>query len=234
MAALVDASSPIRFTGSGTGTNFAITSDNFTAPANALIVCCVGLDSQGSATGANTVTDSGGLTWTTQVERAGNETTQGGKSGIFTARTISAVARTVTVTRIAADPSGRVSAKAYVATGADVDGTPVDTVDANNESGSTTNDYTTPSLTPGADGLVFGSDTDWAAQGAFDAGDLTQDTDTYPGQISVCSGWKPVTSGVGVTVNFNAAGTGAAQHKECRIIVRAAAVADTLFAQACL
>jgi hypothetical protein len=120
----------------------------------------------------------------------------------------------------------QISAKCYVLTGVDVDGTPVDSVTANNEGGSTTNNLTTTSVTPGATGLLIAADTDWQALGSFEASsDLTQDTTTFAGLVSVCDGYKVCTSGVGVTGNLNAAGSSAAQHKWCQIVVREGYVA---------
>lgn len=230
MAILVDASTPARWTAVVDLTNGGtVTSAAFTAPANALLVLAVQYDTRDNwSSGTRTAQDSGGLTWTVQVERLGNETTAGGASGIWTARTTSSVSRTVSFVLGTASPStgwgtGRVSAKLYVLTAVDVDGTPVDTVGAANENGSTTNNINTTSVTPGANGLLFCSDADWNALGAFEASsDLTQDTAHYAGELSVCSGYRTCTSGVGVTGNLNASGTSAAQHKWCQIVVREA------------
>lgn len=232
MACAVDASSPIRFTGAvATGAN--ITSAAFTAPANSFLVLCLSLDGNGDGTTpsptASAVADSGTLTWTKRVERGWTETTLGGESAIWTAPQVSSASRTVTVNiTYAGGGTVRLSAKLYVVTGADISGTPVDTVGANNEGGSATNNLTTSSLTPGANGLLFASDTDWLLAGAFDAStDLTEDTATYASAISVDSGFKTCTSGVGVTANLNAGGAGSVQHKWCQIIVREAAAGAT-------
>lgn len=227
MPALVDASSPVRWSGNpAIGAN--TTSASFTAPADSILVCTVEYDTNGTG-GASlvvNVSDSGGLTWTRRVERQGTETTTGGGSVIFTARTTSSAARTVGVqyaSGTSGQGTGRLSAKLYVTTGADVDGTPVDTVGANNEGGSATNDLTTASVTPGATGLLFVADADWNELGVFTSSDLTIDTADYAGAISVCSGYKACSGGVGVTADLNAGGTAAAQHKWCSIVVRAAA-----------
>lgn len=173
------------------------------------------------------VSDSGGLTWTEQVTRTIDESIDGGAASIWTARTTSSTARTVDwVPTWSGVGAQRLSAKLYVLTGVDVDGTPVDTVGANNEGGSTTNNLTTSSITPGANGFLICADTDWNQLGVFDSSsDLTQDTADYTGQISVCSGYKTTLSGVGVTGNLNAAGSSAARHKWCQITVREAAAA---------
>jgi hypothetical protein len=118
------------------------------------------------------------------------------------------------------------SVKLYVLTGVDVDGTPVDAVGASNEGGSGINDLTTTSITPGANGRLFCCDTDWNALGLFDASsDLTEDTAHFAGAISVNSGHKASSNGVGVTGNLNASGAGVPQHKWCQVTVRESATA---------
>lgn len=226
MAALVDASSPVRFNVLGTP-SFTATSASFTAPANSLIVATVQLNGSGDAGAAVfSVTSTPSLTWTERVTRQDNEATLGATSSIWTAPQVTSASRTVTITwtsGAANSPPRRASGKVYVITGADLAGTPVDAVTGANESGSGTNNYTTPSLTPGADGLLIVSDAEWNALGAFEASsDLTQDTAHHAGEMSVCSGYKACLSGVAVTANLNAAGAGTPQHKVTQIIVRAA------------
>jgi hypothetical protein len=228
MAIAVDASSPVRWSGAS-ASNSAITSASFTAPADAFLVACVVLDGDTTYdpfTYTAKFSDSGGLTWTLQVLRDNMETTEGGGSAIYTARTVSSVARTASFNPTWFANTGtslQKSVKLYVLTGVDVDGTPVDTVGANNEGGSTTNSINTTSITPGANGLLIVNDCDWSSSGAYQSSsDLTQDTADFA-DISACSGYKTCTSGVGVTGNLNAAGTGAVQHKWCQITVREAA-----------
>ena len=228
MAVAVDGSTPARWAAAVAVLGGTATSASFTAPTDALLIACVNADGADDTEGGTVAfSDSGGLTWTTRVMRGYSETAAGGYSGIFTARTTSSVARTATVTRNGGiGAAKRFSVKLYVLTGVDVDGTPVDTVGASNEGGSATNNLTTSSITPGANGLLVCADTDWNALGAYAASsDLTQDTAHYTGEISVCSGYKTCTSGVGVTGNLNAAGTSAAQHKWCQVTVRESAVA---------
>jgi hypothetical protein len=225
MAVALDGSSPVRFAGVIVVAGGAITSASFTAPTDAYLTICVQYDGGNSANvGTVTASDSGGLTWTKQVEHEADEATLGGGSAIFTARTTSSVSRTVSINRTGgASGDLQFSAKCYVWTGVDVNGTPIDSITANNEGGSLTNNINTTSLTPGATGVLLVSDTDWAASGVFEASsDLTQDTATYGSAISACSGYKTCTSGVGVTGNLNAAGSAAAQHKWTQIIIRQA------------
>lgn len=228
MAIAVDASSPARWSGQITPNN-VITSAPFTAPANSLLVVCANYDSDGSP-GQNVTgscEDSGGLAWTERVRRDNNETTAGGMSVIFTAPQVTSASRTVSVRWTAGangSPPKQMSAVCYVLTGVDLSGTPVDAVGANNEGGSGTNNLTTSSVTPGANGLLIACDTEWNARGSFEgSSDLTQNTTTFAGLMSVCSGYKAVSSGVAATANLNAAGTSAAQHKWCQIVVREAA-----------
>jgi len=227
MAIAVDASSPVRWTGTPSSPVGTIVSASFTAPTDALLVACVSGDGIGTDAAVITMSDSGGLAWTLRVARTWSETTDGGYSGIYTARTTSSTSRTVTMTASAGISAKRYSIKLYVLTGVDVGGTPVDTVGANNEGGSTTNNLTTTSITPGANGLLICCDTDWNQLGVYTSSDLTIDTADYAGAISVCSGYKTCTSGAGVTGNLNAGGTGAAQHKWCQVTVRESASAAT-------
>lgn len=230
MAIAVDASTPARWaTSSASGV--ASTSSSFTAPANALLVLCANLDADTSSCGTVTpaVADSGGLTWTQRVRRATNETTDGGETVIYTARTTSSTSRTVDWNpswTVNTGTAHQKSAKLYVLTGVDVDGTPVDTVGANNEGGSGTNNLTTSSITPGANGLLVACDTDWNALGTMTSSDLTMDTAHYAGLMSVSSGYKTTTSGVGATANLNAGGSASAQHKWTQVTVRESTAAQ--------
>lgn len=236
MAIAVDASTPVRFTGTP---NIAdtLTSASFTAPTDALLV----LTMQCEATGSNlqyTVSDSGGLTWTTRVEHTQSESiTGGGHVSIHTARTTSSASRTVTITRTGTGGGNGtrvMTAKLYVLTGVDVDGTPVDTVGANNEGGSTTNNLTTSSVTPGANGLLIAADFNYADFGGSVSADLTYDAASPastqgPYNVDVLSGYKTVSSGVGATANIDAGGTASAEHNWVQIVVReAASGSDTI------
>lgn len=232
MAAAVDASSPARFTGTGVPA-YGVTSASFTNPADSLIVVTVQINTSTPASAVvMSVSDSvdGTTGWTEQVRRDSNETTDGGFSSIWTAIRTSSDSRTITVTWTSGGGSSgtaannRISCKAYAVTGADIGGTPVDSVTAANEGGSTTNNLNTTNVTPGATGLLFASDTDWNALGVFDASsNLTQDSADDAGRCSFCSGYRTCSSGVAVSANLNAAGASAAQHKWCQIVVREAA-----------
>ena len=225
MAVAVDASTPVRWTNtvtSGTG----VASASFTAPTDALLVCCVCFDSDSvTSNPVITVSDSGGLAWTTRVERQDNEATAGGYAGIFTARTTSSVSRTVTTTRTSgggASGSGRrISAKLYVLTGVDVGGTPVDSVTASNEGGTNTDPTNTTNVTPGANGLLIVNACDWAQAGAITSSNLTVESGDYAGAITASSGYRTCSSGVSVNGNLNPPAT--PQFKWCQVVVREAA-----------
>jgi hypothetical protein len=215
---LVDASSPALFTTAGAAT---VDSASFTAPANSLIVLISMGDSSGSTdtTITPSLTVGSALTWILQVARNGSETAVNGTTHIHTAVATTSEARTVRVT--SSNDTQRRACKIYVITGATIGGTYVDTVGANNEGGSITNDLTTSSITPSADGLLIVGDTDWQALGELTSSDLTLTTANYEGAISVACGYKTTTSGVGVTANLNAFGGGTddAQHKWAQITI---------------
>lgn len=229
MAIAVDGSSPLRFTGTWNVTSGgAITSALFTAPSDAFLVLCAGYDTSDSATpGATSANDTGGLTWTKRPERLGTETTAGGGSVIFTARTTSAASRTVSFAGASGAfggwGTGRASAKLYVLTGVDVNGTPVDTVTASNEgTGSTQTNQALTALTPSATGLHIAATAEWQAKGAISSSDLTVDHGEYAGVLDVADGYKTCTVGVSSTAHFTAAGAGP-QWKWVQIIVLEAA-----------
>lgn len=230
MPLVPDASTPARFTGTD-NTPAGDTSASFTAPAGALLVACVSADTD-NAVGTKPVidlSDSGGLTWTRHVERTGDETTVGGYAAVFTARTTSAVARTITAVY---NPSGtahagtaRKSIKVYVFPGVD-SSTPIDVITANNEGGDLNTTMTTTSLTPGANGILVVVTTDWNVRGTITSSDLTAsggpDHGEYLTAIDVASGFKTCTRGVAVTGSFTSGGAGP-QFKWVQVIVREAA-----------
>lgn len=213
----VDASSPILFTTAGAAT---VDSASFTAPANSLIVLVSMIDTSSGVdiTITPSLTVGTALTWTLQVVRNASETTTDGATYIHTAVATTSEARTVRAT--SSNTTLRRAHKIYVVTGANIGGTYVDTVSASNEGGSTVNNLTTTSITPGANGLLIAGDTDWNALGTMTSSDLTLTTAHYAGAISVACGYKTATSGVAITANFDASGASNAQHKWCQIIVK--------------
>lgn len=224
----VHGSSPPRTSQTGDEVN-PLLSDLFTPPADSLLVVCFSHDSLGIADSFSIgISDNFGiegssLAWTEHVSRDFDEGLAGGTSKIWTARTIQSIEGqiSVLVTTAPVDPGRTRSIKVYVLTGLEVDGVPIAETTPDNEGSSTTNNLTTTSLTPDSDGLLICVSTDWNALGDFEASsDLTQETTTYTGLISVCSGYKSVFAGVPVTANLNAAGTSSAHHKWCQILVR--------------
>ncbi len=224
--AIAISSTVARWAGVNTANGATFVSGSFTPADTTLIVCFIEIDTGTGDTDSITYTPSGGgLSWTQRVIRSTDDATQFGASSIWTAPVSTGASMTITITRGggASGGSGRLSGRALVISGYDTT-TPVDSVGASNEGGSGTNNLTTTSITPGANGFLCAADCDWNALGAFQASsDLTQNTAHYAGQISVCDGYKACTSGVGVTANLDAAGTGTAQHKWCQIVVREAA-----------
>lgn len=228
MGISLDASTPARWAGVPTAGGASLNSASFTAPANSFLVLCINMDGTSSqASAAPTVADSGSLTWTKQKEILWGTTLNGGYSAIWTAIQTTSAARTVNISNPGANQNLRTSGKVYVFTGVDIAGTPVDTTGTNNAGASATNNLTTSSVTPGADGVLVVCDTEWNELGVETSSDLNIGFDTadYAGQISVASGAKACSNGVAVTGNLNAGGTAAAQHKWTQIVVRAAAVA---------
>jgi hypothetical protein len=236
MACAIDASSPGRVSVQNANSGATIVcpaSGTFTPPNGSFLVVCLEWDT--AATGAKedfnfAITNSGtALTWTQQVVRTGLETTAGAGSGIYTAPMPTGAAISVTATKIndtgaASIGTGRISMKVYVVTGVDLAGTPVDSVTANNEGGSTTQALTLTSLTPAADGMQFVADTDWNVTGVITSSDLTLDHAEYTtpsSQIDVADGYRTVTAGVPVASHITAGGAGP-QHKWTQILVRSA------------
>lgn len=222
MSLAIDSSGPARFT-AVIASNGTIVSASFTAPANSLLVVTVCWDGQSDSDGGiSSLSDSGSLTWTKQVERTCTEATSpGAGSALHTARTTTAASRTVTVTRSNSGGSNyRWSARCYVVTGADVNGTPVDSVTASNEGSDSANNLTTTSITAGMNGLLFAVGTDYNALGAPTSSDLTADPQNYAGAISMIDGYKFVAGGASVNANLDASGSSAAIWKWCQAIVR--------------
>jgi hypothetical protein len=191
---------------------------SFTPPNNTLLVACVELD----CAEAQTITvTGGGLTWDPKVKRGQAETPTDGQCEIVTAFCATGAPMTVTARRVGTtSSSGRVSQKVYVVTVVDPI-TPVETVGADNEGGSTANIVDTTSLTPVLSGLLIAADWEGTLASAFDASsNLTQNTAGYAGAGSVCDGYRACDSNVPVSGNLDAAGGTAAHHKWCAILVR--------------
>ena len=134
-----------------------------------------------------------------------------------------------TVRRTAGDGgTNRISAKGYVVTGQHAS-----PIGANGEGSSTTNNITPTVFTStGENSFGFGAACDWSANGTPASSDLTEDAADYAGAISVEDGYKDLGASGAETMNFDAAGTGAATWNWVALEILAAADAgDTLFAQ---
>jgi hypothetical protein len=214
MAIAIDASSPIRFTGTPAN-NVDITSASFTPPANSVLVVCVSADTNGNSDNITISVSGGSLTWTNRVEHdPGDAGAMAGHASIWTpadGSTVAASAQTVSVRRTAGHGStGRISVKIYVVTGADT----ADPTGATGEGHSTTNNITPNAYTSTVNNSRgFGCATDWNQLGTPTSSD-TEDGADYSGAISVVSLHKAAdtaTSGSTVTMNFDAGGTGNAE-----------------------
>lgn len=215
MSLAIDASTPIRWTGTPAD-DVNITSPSFTAPSGAILVLTVEADSttanQAGADLTITVGDSGGLTWTQRVEAdkgtvAGwDGVGEGGGAYIFTATTVSATARTVTVQRSNGNGgTNRISCKLYAVTGQNT----TDPIGASGTGSTTTNDSALAVLTTEqANSLVFLCLTDWSQSGSPSSSDGTEDSADYSGAISVMSAYEAQGAAGAVTMNANHGGTG--------------------------
>lgn len=209
MALAIDATSPARFNlAHGTPNDDPTgTSASFTPPDGSLIVVSVGCDT--AAGNSPTISYSGGsLTWTERVYRGDAEGTAGVVS-IATAPVVTGASMTVTITvnnmgvSRTSDVAG--SVKAWVVTGQNAS-----PIGASAENSSITNNWTPAGpTTTAANSLVFGSGGDWNALGSPTSSDLTEDafTNSY---YSGLHGYKSVASAGATTINYDAAGAGAA------------------------
>lgn len=216
MALALDASTP-AFAAASTK---PWTTASFNPPNNSLLVAVVCAD-WFNGTPTITFTDSlGQLTFTSQKRQgAVNQ----GLCEIFTAEVGSnGGSRTISATTNLADQSGGV--KVYVFTGYQT-GTPIDTTGGGS---STTNNITPTVLTTGVDGCwVVGGGTDWNALGAPTSTDVNEAfSDANLSLIVVRK--SALTSPAGaVTLNFDAAGTGAPQWTYAAVSVAPVATAGT-------
>lgn len=227
MSVAVDGSTPVAVTGNP-NTGDPLTTASFTAPTDALLVAILTMASDVSDMTTHTFLDSGSLTWTSQIVRAWTEASGNAHLQIWTAATVSSVARTVTLQRNGSDGgnSGKQARlKVYVLTGADTSG-PLDSVGANNENSSTTNNLTTTTITAGRNGMLFVGATNSVGGGAgYTSSDLTIDqsqlSEDFPVEtFDFLSGYKSVSSGDSVNANLDAQGSGAVTQDWVQIIVR--------------
>lgn len=213
MALAVDASSPIRFTGTPAGGG-TITSASFTPPAGSIIVVTVQSDTDDAGTGTTfAYSDSvdGTTGWGERIKRDDADDSNGGAVSIGTKVVGASVAMTVTVTRSGSDGStNRVSAKAYVVTGQNSS----DPLGAVGEASVTTNNTTPTILTTEQDNsLIFVSVSDWNQLGSPASSDGIEDSADYSGAISVMSMYEAQTTAGAKTMNIDFGGTGSAAGK---------------------
>jgi hypothetical protein len=207
----IDGSSPIRFSGTPND-NVDITSASFTPPNNSVLVVNVNADTADNATNITISVSGGSLTWTNRAERdPGDAGANAGHASIWTAVVATGASMTVSVRRTTSGGgTNRISVKVYVVTGADTSA-PVGAV---NEGSSGTNNLTAAAYNSTVNNSRgFGCATDWNELGTPTSTD-TGDGADYSGQISVISAFKAAdtpSSGTAVTLNFDAAGSSAAE-----------------------
>lgn len=204
MGIAIDASTPIRWTGTPND-SVALTSASFTPPAGSLLVLCLSSDSTASQSPVFTVATTG-LTWTKQIQKDFAATGENGHASIWTCPQASSAARTCAVTRGSGSLGGtkRVSCKLYAITGQDAS-----PVGASGGGGSTTNNMTASIfISTGANSLAVACATDWAQLGVPTSSDLTVDGGDYSGAVSVMSGYKALGSIGSQTANIHAGSAG--------------------------
>ncbi len=207
----VDDSTIARWTGNPAN-NVDITSASFTPAAGTVLVVAVNADTSASADITTSVSSSPALTWTNRSERDWGSGATNGHTSIWTATVSSSASTTVSVRRTVGTggTTNRISAKAYIVSGADT-ASPVGQVGSG---ASTTNNLTAAAYTSSVNNSRgIGAATDWTQQGVPTSTDVG-DGAHYVGQLAVLSAYKAAStplSGTAVTLNFDAAGAGAPQ-----------------------
>jgi len=186
-----------------------ITTAAFNPPDNSLLLVMISSDAAGNNDPALSITNNGTpLTWNLIAERSKNDAgAQDGEASAFYA--LLPTGRTgMTVTATITDQNLNFSMKVYVVTGHNTT-TPIGAI---GEGSSTTNNITPTIYTSTvANSLGFGVASDWNATGLPTSTDQ-EDAFHIAGWVSGLSAYKgSVTSSVGtpVTINIDAAGTGA-------------------------
>lgn len=192
----------------GTGTT-----GSFTAPANSLLVLCAITDTAAGTTPTLTISNTGtSLTWSEKVRR-GDAAGTGGCCAIVRALNASSQSITVTATwsniNVGAVGETRGKVKIYIVTGHDTT-TPDGTT---GQGSSTTNNLSVTAYNSTANNSRgFGCAEDWNALGTVTSSD-TEVALECAGSVSGVALYKATdtaTSGTGVSMNFDAAGSSAA------------------------
>lgn len=200
MAIAIDASSPAIVSNTST----AKTTASFTAPANSVIVACVGLEN----TATVTITNSGtALTWSSRIVRKGGDSgAEDGYAAIFTAPAPTSAARTVTATSSVSNNAGGL--KVLVATGADL-ASPVGATGSGSSTTGTINPNVYTSTFANSRGICVAND--WSAAGSPSSSDTE-----FPYDVGGTSGMAihkaadTAVSGSSVAMNIVGAGGGTA------------------------
>lgn len=197
----IDASTPADF-GGANSTVSSITSASFTAPVGSYIVIGAGVDANGAETVS--VTDTGGLTWT----RKAHNTTLFADMWV-SSLIASATSRTVTVSTTGGGGPTFIWAKPWVITGANA----TNPVGATNTGTSATN-----AITPNVYTSTVNNSLALAVAMDDNANGVPTSSDVGTGKaatgnecwLAVSKAAVTPTSGTVVTLNFDAAGAGAA------------------------
>lgn len=202
MGIAVDDSTIARWAGTPAD-GVAMNSGTFIAPSNSVLVVEVNCDTNSGAGGVTIACSGGGLTWSQRVERdTGSGGTLEGHASIHRAVVGAGGSMSIDVTRTGAN-AFRVSAKAYIVTGADVN-----SPDGQTAAGNSTTDNISPSLTTLGAGRLFGGATDWNQTASDPSSTDTEDAAHYSGTISCLSVYKAAdhAAGTSQSINFDSIG----------------------------
>lgn len=198
------------------------TSGAFVPADGSLLVVISACDTNAGSTPTLNVSG-GGLTWTTRVSRGDSEGTAG-SVGIATAPVVTGASMTVTVDWTGTGQGTnqiRGRAKVYIVTGQDAS-----PIGSTGENSSTTNNWTPSGFvtTTAANSYVFAGASEWNALGAPEgSSDLTEENWHIASVLSGLWGYKVVASAGSTSINFNAAGTSAADWNAVALEIKEAA-----------
>lgn len=224
MALAVDASSPAKVAVIGTVT--PATTASFTAPTNALLVAYIFYNSISGNDNNQTVTDSGGLSWTRNGRKSRDLSSLSGVVGtdggveIWSATTSSSVARTVSAAHVSgATNHATLVVKVYTDSG----GAP--TIGAIAASFSASGLPSASLTTTAANSWVWSVSSDWAQKGAGTAGASqtlsTSDENDVAGQYSGHVWRQTSTTATASSVTNNLTAVSAQQYNMLIVEVKA-------------
>ncbi|MBX4191597.1 MAG: hypothetical protein KW804_02230 [Candidatus Doudnabacteria bacterium] len=195
----VDASSPVRFTGTPAD-NVNITSSSFTPPSNSLILALVSADAANATNITILVSDSTGLSWIQSAVMDPGHSGGNGHASVWYAVQPTAQTMTVSAKRTTSGgSSNQISVKVYVITGFTLS-SPIGVTATGT---STTNNVTPTIYTSATDNsLGFVSATEWNHLGLPSSTDV-YDAASYANIASLGGRKASVTTPAGTQVTFN-------------------------------